>query len=96
MGTKDKYEIELLNSEGPILVASLKMIREKCFLVTDKKSGESQHVWEESFRQFLNGEKPIIFSCNTYNYAEYPDSMKPSNRDLHDFVDAFIISLTII
>lgn len=102
-----KNEIELLNSEGPILVASQVKMEEKCFLLTDKKTGETQYVYEENFRKFLNGEIPIIFPVKSdkhrfdqnivavhYEYDKYPDSMKPSNRDLHDFVDAFIISLT--
>ena len=80
MKTKRKT-IELLNSEGPILVASREIdnmiinldFREEKFMLI---------ITEKQFNDFINGDLII----EGINYLECSESMKPGEKRINEFL----------
>lgn len=76
-------KIELLNSEGPILVAKKVLIYELEF----KESKEKISLDEYTFDRFIKGD--MIIQTNdgkTWNYQSFSQGMKPSEEKLNEFL----------
>lgn len=83
-------KLELLNSEGPILVASRSKFfsnSEAAFILTFKGVYRSYVMTEEELRQFLDGEIEIYNGEDKLiNFTNMPDGMKPDKETIQKFL----------
>jgi hypothetical protein len=78
-------KIELLNSEGPILISKKRVYHELRF----NQSGEVKLIDEISLKKFLNGELSITTSDGkVWNYNEYSSGMKPSQKNINEYLES--------
>lgn len=86
--TKEKKEnsIELLNSEGPVLVAKKKTNGQ--FHIIDEKKNTVVILSEREIQSFIHGDItiPKNNSNGYWKYAEYPGDMKPNLKKLDEFI----------
>lgn len=75
--------MELLNSEGPILVAEKKVLYE----IKDQFKNVIANLTESQMQDFIHGDMRLIDSeGRDFKYAEYPGSMKPDLKQLDEFI----------
>ena len=75
--------IELLNSEGPILVAEKK----STYIIKDQFKQKIAELNEKEMQDFVHGDMRLIDSeGRDFKYAEYPGSMKPNLKKLDEFI----------
>ena len=78
-----KEGIELLNSEGPILVAE-KIVT---YRIVDQFKEVIAHLSESEMQDFIHGDMRLIDSeGRDFKYSEYPGSMKPNLKKLDEFI----------
>jgi hypothetical protein len=78
-------QIELLNSEGPILIAQKRGDGE--FTIIDKHRKSIAVLSESEIYDFVHGNMVIGDSQgDTWRYAELPGSMKPDLKKLDEFI----------
>jgi len=76
-------KIELLNSEGPILVAEKK----STYIIKDQFKQKIAELNEKEMQDFVHGDMRLIDSeGRDFKYAEYPGSMKPNLKKLDEFI----------
>jgi len=76
-------KIELLNSEGPILVAEKK----STYIIKDQFKQKIAELNEKEMQDFVHGDMRLIDSeGRDFKYAEYPGSMKPDLKKLDEFI----------
>lgn len=75
--------MELLNSEGPILVAE-KIVT---YRIVDQFKEVIAHLSESEMQDFIHGDMGLIDSeGRDFKYPEYPGSMKPDLKNLDEFI----------
>jgi len=75
--------MELLNSEGPILVAEKKSLYE----IKDQFKKVIANLTESQMQDFIHGDMRLVDSKGRdFKYAEYPGSMKPDLKQLDEFI----------
>ena len=75
--------MELLNSEGPILVAEKKVLYE----IKDQFKNVIANLTESQMQDFIHGDMRLIDSeGRDFKYAEYPGSMKPDLKQLDECI----------
>lgn len=80
---KKKERMELLNSEGPILVAEKK----NSYVIKDQFGSTIALFDEKEMQDFIHGELRLIDSeGRDFKYSEYPGSMKPDLKQLDEFI----------
>lgn len=81
---KSINSMELLNSEGPILVAK----KEGTVYTIYDTSGEDIAILNKAgIQQFVHGDMVLVDTKNnSYKYAEFPGSMKPDLKQLDEFI----------
>jgi len=78
-------EIELLNSEGPILV--LKRENENEFVIYDKEDTICEILTKQGITDFIHGRIEVQDSFGTnWIYTRVPGSMKPNLKELDEFI----------
>ena len=84
--TEPNYpKIELLNSEGPIII--LKRTRD-AFLMYDEWKFLIGKFSVESIRKFIDGKSTVTDSNErVWNYKEQPDGMKCDSQKLENFIN---------
>jgi hypothetical protein len=77
--------LELLNFEGPVLVAH----RHKgIFFITDEKQKVVEVLTKKEFNHFINGKTSIADTQNrTWNYPSCHNDAKPSKQLLSNFLN---------
>ena len=77
--------IELLNSEGPILVAERKGIT---YYITYMNERRSEEIEKTDLSMFLGGFKNLVSPGGEVfqNYPDYPEGMRPDYFDLYTFM----------
>jgi hypothetical protein len=85
--TKERKEnsIELLNSEGPILVAKKK---NNLFHIIDEHKNTIAILYEREIQSFVHGDMMIHKNEEKkyWKYSEYPGDMKPDLKKLDEFI----------
>lgn len=83
---KNKFEkIELLNFEGPVLVATL--VPNKGFVITDEDKLIVDFLTTEGLKQFIFNQKIIVDSRGRkWDYSKESESAKPNKNDLVSFL----------
>lgn len=78
--------IELLNSEGPILIA--KKTGEDEYVIIDKSKDIRAVLSKEDMQRFVHDDLVIgnILEKDYWKYSEYPGSMKPDLKQLDEFI----------
>ena len=78
--------IELLNSEGPILIAQKR--GEDEYLIIDRSECIRAILSKKDIQRFIHEDLVIgdIFEKNYWKYSEYPGSMKPDLKELDEFI----------
>ena len=75
--------MELLNSEGPILVTE-KIVT---YMIVDQFKETIAHLSESEMQEFIHGDIRLIDSeGRDFKYSEYPGSMKPNLKKLDEFI----------
>ena len=75
--------MELLNSEGPILVTE-KIVT---YRIVDQFKEVIAHLSESEMQDFIHGDMMLIDSeGRDFKYSEYPGSMKPNLKKLDEFI----------
>ena len=75
--------MELLNSEGPILVAE-KIVT---YMIVDQFKETIAKLSESEMQDFIHGDMRLIDSeGRDFKYSEYPGSMKPNLKKLDEFI----------
>lgn len=75
--------MELLNSEGPILVAEKKIT----YVIRDRSEVVIAQLDEKEMQEFIHGDTCLMDSSGIdLKYAEYPGSMKPDLKQLDEFI----------
>lgn len=75
--------MELLNSEGPILVTE-KIVT---YRIVDQFKEVIAHLSESEMQDFIHGGMRLIDSeGRDFKYSEYPGSMKPNLKKLDEFI----------
>lgn len=75
--------MELLNSEGPILVTE-KIVTYK---IVDQFKEVIAHLSESEMQDFIHGDISLVDSeGRDFKYSEYPGSMKPDLKKLDEFI----------
>jgi len=75
--------MELLNSEGPILVTE-KIVT---YRIVDQFKEVIAHLSESEMQDFIHGDMRLIDSeGRDFKYSEYPGSMKPNLKKLDEFI----------
>ena len=75
--------MELLNSEGPILVTE-KIVTYK---IVDQFKEVIAHLSESEMQEFIHGDISLVDSeGRDFKYSEYPGSMKPNLKKLDEFI----------
>ena len=75
--------MELLNSEGPILVAE-KIVT---YMIVDQFKETIAKLSESEMQDFIHGDTRLIDSeGRDFKYSEYPGSMKPNLKKLDEFI----------
>jgi hypothetical protein len=78
-----KERMELLNSEGPILVTE-KIVT---YRIVDQFKEVIAHLSESEMQDFIHGDMRLIDSeGRDFKYSEYPGSMKPNLKKLDEFI----------
>jgi hypothetical protein len=78
-----KERMELLNSEGPILVTE-KIVT---YRIVDQFKEVIAHLSESEMQDFIHGDTRLIDSeGRDFKYSEYPGSMKPNLKKLDEFI----------
>jgi hypothetical protein len=78
-----KKRMELLNSEGAILVAEKKVL----YTIRDQFKQVIAELNEKDMQDFIHGDMRLIDSeGRDFKYAEYPGSMKPDLKQLDEFI----------
>jgi hypothetical protein len=78
-----KERMELLNSEGPILVTE-KIVTYK---IVDQFKEVIAHLSESEMQEFIHGDISLVDSeGRDFKYSEYPGSMKPNLKKLDEFI----------
>jgi hypothetical protein len=78
-------QIELINSEGPILIAQKR--GENGFTIIDKHKKSIAVLSKEEIYDFVHGNMVIGDSKgDTWKYSELPGSMKPNLKKLDEFI----------
>jgi hypothetical protein len=78
-----KERMELLNSEGPILVAE-KIVT---YMIVDQFKETIAKLSESEMQDFIHGDMRLIDSeGRDFKYSEYPGSMKPNLKKLDEFI----------
>jgi hypothetical protein len=81
-------KIELLNSEGPILIAQKLGDR---FMLEFREENYQIEVDRHELLMFIEGTRDIFTpEGKRFNYREFSDSMKPDRSDLFLFIDSEI------
>jgi hypothetical protein len=76
--------IELLNSEGPILVAKKE---ESHYVIYDTSGEDIAILAEKDMQDFVHGDMILVDTKNNrYRYSEFPGSMKPDLKKLDEFI----------
>jgi hypothetical protein len=76
--------IELLNSEGPILVAKKE---ESNYVIYDTSGKDIAILIEKDMQDFIHGDMVLVDTKNNrYRYSEFPGSMKPDLKKLDEFI----------
>jgi hypothetical protein len=76
--------IELLNSEGPILVAKKE---ESNYVIYDTSGEDIAILAEKDMQNFVHGDMVLVDTKNNrYRYSEFPGSMKPDLKKLDEFI----------
>jgi hypothetical protein len=76
--------IELLNSEGPILVAKKE---ESNYVIYDTSGEDIAILAEKDMQDFVHGDMVLVDTKNNrYRYSEFPGSMKPDLKKLDEFI----------
>lgn len=79
-------KIELLNSEGPIII--LKRTRDAFFMYDEWKFLIGKFS-VESIKKFIDGKSTVIDSeGRVWNYKQQPDGMKCDSEKLENFINA--------
>lgn len=81
---KNNQKIELLNSEGPILIA--KNNNNNSYDLLDGKKNLIETLSTEEFINFLYNDREIILNGKKINYKDFSSSMKPEKEDLEIFI----------
>lgn len=75
--------MELLNSEGPVLVAEKNVV----YMITDQFKETIAQLSESEMQEFIHGDIRLIDSeGRDFKYSEYPGSMKPDLKQLDEFI----------
>lgn len=88
---KKNNHIELLNSEGPILIAKHVVISHdsgKGFLLEFIQADKFIVITVEEMRKFLKGEMKIRVDSEEVHYPSYPSSMKPDEEFIQQFLNS--------
>jgi hypothetical protein len=76
--------IELLNSEGPVLVLEKK---NEFFILKNTSNKVLGCLTKKEIINFLNGDLSILDgSGSIINYMSYPESMKPESTTVNNFI----------
>jgi hypothetical protein len=75
--------IELLNSEGPILIAE--KIGDR-FMMNFKQENYQIEIEHHDLALFIGGMLDIATPKKTYNYEQFPSSMKPDYMKVYEFM----------
>jgi hypothetical protein len=80
---KKMEKMELLNSEGPILIAEKKVI----YVIRDGSGKKITELAESEMHDFVHGDLKISGPDNkSFRYSEFPGSMKPDLKKLDEFI----------
>ena len=80
----NKEKIELLNSEGPILVLKKKILYELKF----QQLKETMVVDKKTLMNFLSGKTSLeTHNGKVWDYSSFSDGMKPNQTDLDNFLN---------
>lgn len=75
--------MELLNSEGPVLVAEKNVV----YMIIDQFKETIAQLSESEMQEFIHGDIRLIDSeGRDFKYSEYPGSMKPDLKQLDEFI----------
>lgn len=78
-----KERMELLNSEGPVLVAEKNVV----YMIIDQFKETIAQLSESEMQEFIHGDIRLIDSeGRDFKYSEYPGSMKPDLKQLDEFI----------
>lgn len=79
-------EIELLNSEGPILTCKS---TKDGFVIYDRDQSIVEILNKEEFEKFISGEIILYnFEGKEINYPSFSKDMKPTNERLKNFIES--------
>ena len=86
---RKKEELELLNSEGPILIAKHAFIEKdtRGFLLEWRQEDQFYRATVDQLKRFLSGESVFLVEEKEIRYSDYPDSMKPSKDEIEAFLN---------
>ena len=76
-------KLELLNSEGPILVAELKGEE---YHISNTRKELIVVLTRQQMQEFVHGDFVIKDKQDVFKYRTYPGSMKPDLRQLDKFI----------
>lgn len=77
-------KIELLNSEGPILIAKRKM---GCYLIYDRHKHNIAIQTHQQFKDFLSGKNTLFDSDGReWNFIDQSEGMRASQKEIEVFL----------